>query len=165
MSCIKKVPILFLTACCISFCGIKINNKINFLEEIEATYFQKMSEGVNQLEITTNLYILLKKPLKKGITLEKIYFKNQMGRIEITNNVSFVAHFQQESVRKDMILHNDPKKEYGNKVPIIIAPKFNLKANDAVLEYKINGTVLYYTMKAIQEKPMIPNPLEIKPKN
>ena len=36
-------------------------------------------------------------------------------------------------------MDSDSLKEYGNKAPVIEKPKFDLKPNEALLEYKKNN--------------------------
>jgi hypothetical protein len=60
-------------------------------------------------------------------------------------------------------LDSNPLKEYGNKAPIEKL-KFDLQFNEAVLEYS-NHNKLFYKIKDVEERPVIADPSEIKPKN
>jgi hypothetical protein len=48
---------------------------------------------------------------------------------------------------------------------VIAKSRFDLKATEAVLEYKYQNESFYYTIETIKERPMIANPSGIKPKN
>jgi hypothetical protein len=68
-------------------------------------------------------------------------------------------------MNQDLILDSDLLKEYGNKLPVIAKPRFDLQSNEAVLEYRKKNKTFFYTIEAIKERPMIANPSGIKPKN
>lgn len=165
MSYIYRVLILILSASSLSFCALKQNNEMDFPQEIAATYFQKINSNQGDAEVAFDFFIVLDKPIEQGTFLDKIYFKNQIGIVEKENDRTFVAHFQEVELKKDLILDSDSTKEYGNKAPVISKPKFELEPTEAVLEYRNNNKTFFYRIKGIKERPMIPNPSGIKSKN
>ncbi|MFV5696948.1 hypothetical protein ACM55H_01145 [Flavobacterium sp. ZT3R17] len=134
-----------------------------FPQEIKSVYFQKWLDGEKGSGI--DFYIEFKKRLSKEIKLEKIYFRNQESNLEEATKNTFVAHFYQKNSIPDLILDSDFLKEYGNKAPVIIKPKFDLKPNEAVLEYKKMDQTLFFKIVNPKEKPMIAYPSINKPKN
>jgi hypothetical protein len=80
------------------------------------------------------------------ITLDSIYFRNKQTALKqdlIGNNKPFICSI---TTRKspDLILSDDPKKEYGNQAPNILNNiPFQLKANEAVVSYNFNNTKFY----------------------
>jgi hypothetical protein len=165
MNYIYRVLVLILSASSLSFCALKQNNEMDFPQEIAATYFQKINSDQGNAETAIVFYIVLDKPIEQGTFLDKIYFKNQTAIVEKENDLTFVAYFQQVELNKDLILDRDSIKEYGNKAPVISNPKFKLEATEAVLEYRNNDKIFFYKIKGVKERPMIPNPSGIKPKN
>lgn len=165
MSYIKKIVVLILMTGSLSFCASKQNNQMDFPQDIVAAYFQKINTGGGQVRTGNDFYIEFDKPLKKGIALNKVYFRNQAAILEKENDRIFVAHFYDAPTSQDLILDSDPLKEYGNKAPVIAKPKFDLQPTEAVLEYREQNETFFYTIVAIKERPMIANPSEIKPKN
>ena len=165
MGYIKKILVLILLAGSLSFCASKQENKMDFPQEIAAAYFQKINTGDGQAGAGNDFYIEFDKPLKKGIALDKVYFRNQVAILGKENDSVFVAHFYEAPTNQDIILDSNPLKEYGNKAPVIIKPKFDLKRNQAVLEYRKQNETFFYTIEAIKEKPIIAYPSENKPKN
>jgi hypothetical protein len=165
MAYIKKVLVLVLTACCLSFCASRQQHQMDFPQTISVAYFQKTNGVEDQYENGFDFYIELEKPLIKGIIVEKLHFKNQVAVVEQQSSTIFVAHFYQKPTNQDLILDSDPRKEYGNKAPVIAKSRFDLKATEAVLEYKYQNESFYYTIETIKERPMIANPSGIKPKN
>lgn len=165
MGSIKKLVFLILIACNLSFCVSKQHNQMDFPQEIADAYFQEWIGGQVPSGRGVDFYIKFKKPLPKDIVLENIYFQNQKTVLETEDNQSFVAHFYQLATKHDLILDSDPLKEYGNKAPVITKPKFDLKRNEAVIEYKKANKIFYYKMLSVKEKPIIAYPSENKPKN
>ncbi|MFV5690765.1 hypothetical protein ACM55K_01930 [Flavobacterium sp. LT1R49] len=134
-----------------------------FPQDIKSVYFQKWTGGQEGSGI--DFYIEFAKPLSKEIELDKIYFKNQESNFEQVSKNTFVAHFYQKNMNQDLILDSDSKKEYGNKAPIIIKPKFDLKPNEALLEYTENNKTLFFKIMNPKENPTIAHPSMNKPKN
>ncbi|NGY36654.1 hypothetical protein FQU23_003910 [Flavobacterium sp. XN-5] len=165
MSYIYKVLVLILSAFSLSFCALKQNNEMYFPQEITATYFQKINSNQGDAEVAFDFFIVLDNPIEQGTFLDKIYFKNQTAIVEKENDRTFVAHFQEVELNKDLILDSDSTKEYGNKVPVIMKPKFELEPSEAVLEYRNKEKTFFYKIKGVKERPMNPNPSGIKPKN
>ena len=121
-----------------------------FPQEIKSVYYQKdIKEPANS---KTNLYIEFNSPLAKTILLDKVHFDKQSVKIEQLNSSRFVAHFKNNNSISDLILDNDATKEYGNKAPVIIKSDFDLKPDEAILEYRKNGKVQYFKITKLLEK-------------
>ncbi|MFV5687411.1 hypothetical protein ACM55M_02155 [Flavobacterium sp. ZT3R25] len=134
-----------------------------FPQEIKSVYFQKWIGGEKGSGI--DFYIEFKKSLSKEIKLEKIIFRNLETNLKELSKNTFVAHFYQKNINQDLILDSDSKKEYGNKAPIIIKSKFDLKPNEALLEYTKNNKTLFFKIMNAKENPTIAYPSINKPKN
>lgn len=165
MAAIKKTVFLIFAAYTLSFCGSKQCSQMGFPQEITAVYFQKAIDSVSQTEARTVFYIEFKKPLKNGIILEKVYFRNQVALFKKENDTIYKAYFYPIAVSSDLVLDSDPLREYGNKAPQIASSKFNLESSEGVVEYKNSNTRCYYKLMTIKERAMIPSPSGIKPKN
>lgn len=136
-----------------------------FPQEMKSVYFQKWIGGQEETASGTDFYIEFKERLSKEIKLEKIYFRNQEATLDGVTENTYVAHFRPKNSLSDLILNNDSLKEYGNKAPVILKPKFDLKPNEAVLEYKKMDRSLFFKIVNPKEKPMIAYPSINKPKN
>ena len=148
----KIISFLLITAISLTFCAMKQEFQTEFPQEIQSVFYHKEKNGMESSVI--NFYIEFKNPLSANIKLEKIYFHNQESLVqEITKNV-FVAHFYQSNKKEDLILDVNPAKEYGNKAPVIQKSKFDLKLNEAVLEYKHDNKTLFYKILNVPEKPL-----------
>ena len=113
----------------------------------------------------TNLFI----PVESGrdILLDSVYFRNKVvkpKRIQRDNYLVYIGRFKKSSNQpKDMILHEDPKKEFGNTPPELKTTiPFSLKANEAVVSFSEKGKTKYYKIEGIKEsvpvKPPKTNP-------
>ncbi|TDE06761.1 hypothetical protein [Flavobacterium hiemivividum] len=165
MSYIYRVLVLILSAFSLSFCALKQNNEMDFPQEIAAAYFQKIDNNQADAKVAFDFFIVLDKPIEQGTFLDKIYFKNQTAIVEKENDRTFVAHFRKDTTNQDLILDSDSTKEYGNKAPVVVKPKFELEPAEAVLEYRNKEKTFFYKINGVKERPMIPNPSGIKPKN
>ncbi|TDE55137.1 hypothetical protein [Flavobacterium sp. GT3P67] len=148
----KTVVFLFIIAISLTFCAMKQEFQTEFPQEIQSAFYRKMKDGKENGG--THFYIEFKKPLEANIKLEKIYFHNQESPVEEITKNTFVAHFHKENKKEDLILHRDPAKEYGNKAPVIQKSKFDLKRNEAVLEYKKENKIQFFKITNLIEKPL-----------
>jgi hypothetical protein len=165
MGYIKQIVVLILTAGSLSFCASKQNISMDFPQEIAAVYFQKTNAEEDQVRTVGDLYIKFDKPLDIGIRLNKIYFRNQVAVLVKVNDRNFVSRFYEFPMNQDLVLDSNPLKEYGNKPPAIEKLKFDLQFTEAVLEYSNHNKTFFYKIKDVEERLMIADPSEIKPKN
>lgn len=124
--------------------------QIQFPQEIKSVYYQKDNE--EPANSKTNLYIEFNSPLSKTILLDKVHFDKQSVQIEEINSSKFVAHFKNNNIISDLILDADAEKEYGNKAPVIKKTDFDLKSDEAILEYRENDKIHYFKITDIIEK-------------
>ena len=141
---------LFIIVTSLTFCAMKQEFQAEFPQEIQAVFYQKGQLSNQQQGI--QFYIEFKKPLVSTIMLEKIYFHNQIATIEEMTQNTFVAHFKESNKKEDLILDANPAKEYGNKAPALEKSKFDLKPNEAVLEYKNNNKTQFFKIANAIEK-------------
>lgn len=158
MRVIIKIVFLVLVVFSLSFCGSKPSFQTDFPQEIKAVYFQRQNIGQEKSNQALDFFIELKNPLEEGFFLDTIYFDKQQAKVEKMNEKVFVARFYPNEARQDFILHSDPIKEYGNKAPVVVPPKFDLKPTEAVLEYKLKTKTFYYKIDGVKEKPIIVHP-------
>ena len=148
----KIISLLLITAISLTFCAMKQELQTEFPQEIQSAFYQKMKNGTESSG--THFYIEFKKPLATNIKLEKIYFHNQESSAEEITKSTVVAHFYQRNKKEDLILDSNPEKEYGNKAPVIQKSKFDLKPNEAILEYKKDNNTQFFKITNVIEKPL-----------
>lgn len=153
---IKAIFFFFITLS-FNFCAMKQEFQTEFPQEITAVYFQKWVLGQDRTIRGIDFFVEFKKPLPKNITLVKMHFRHQVAPIEEVNKSKFLTHFFQINKMQDLIMDSDSLKEYGNKAPVIVKHKFDLKSNEAVLEYMENNKTQFFKIINPEEKPMITN--------
>ena len=100
----------------------------------------------------TNLYI----PVEEGreIILNNVYFRGKetsLEKIQRDNYLVYIARFKDEE-QKDMILHEDPEKEFGNTPPRLFKQlPVTLEDNEAVISFTENKKTKYYKIENIRE--------------
>ncbi|WP_417954355.1 hypothetical protein [Flavobacterium sp. ZS1P14] len=129
-----------------------------FPQEIKSVYFQRWIGEQKETGNGTDFYIEFKKVLSRDIKLEKIYFRNQVTNLKKVGKNIFFAHFPPKNINLDLIMDRDSLKEYGNKAPVITKGKFDLKPDEAVLEYTKMNKTQFYKIINVKEKPAITHP-------
>ncbi|SHF98977.1 hypothetical protein SAMN05444396_103287 [Flavobacterium segetis] len=133
-----------------TFCAMKQEVQLEFPQEIKSIFYQK--ENFGNTESQVDFYIEFKNKLGENILLEKVYFNNQTAKFEEINKTSFVAHLEQNKQTNDIILDSDGAKEYGNKAPVLKKTHFDLKRDEAILEYKNKSKTYYFKITNLIEK-------------
>lgn len=86
-----------------------------------------------------------------SVNFEHIYFDGRKENIELKNDANgtfILGSFKNSLVNlKDIQLHSDPLKEYGNTPPKTEKIPFTLKENEVVLSYKVNGETRFYKVE------------------
>lgn len=137
----------------------EVKKDTNFYE-IENAYYQKWVAGVKGGGSGINLHIIFKEPLNDDFELEKFSFQSYEGVFEKISETEYAAKINTH--QNDLILDENPIKEYGNKAPT----ENVLKTNEALLYFliKSKGKYLARLVENVKEKPMLAYP-SIKPKN
>lgn len=92
--------------------------------------------------------------LDTAYKLDSIYFRNMKTILESKKNdaKTYTAIFTIKQIQKDLILHSDSKKEFGNQVPSIqknIPSK--LKNNEAVISFQTKKGIQYFKVENINK--------------
>ncbi len=131
----------------------KLDAKIPFqIKKATYQYWTGGQPGVHGIKIE-----LLIANLNEDITLQDVYFKNNKEKLYLrtTNqgNSLFTANFNTSIDQSTiMILHNDPKKEYGNALPNKINFPKNIEENQCVISYLQNNKEFFYTVNLTKEE-------------
>ncbi len=152
MGLFKKLILGLLIISCFTFCASNNQKQMEFPQEISKVYFETATIGSRPKEIDVYFYIEFKEQLEEDIELHKVYFRNQETVIEKVSSKKYVGHFPKMAIIEDMILDSDSEKEFGNKAPIVVKPKFDLKKNEALLEYTHNKESSFTKLTGIQER-------------
>ena len=141
-----------------SCASLKSNAQELNLVNIKEAYYQKWVAGIEGGGSGTNFFVTFEKPLDNDIELISVQFNSQEILFEKTSKTEYVAKIQ--SVQKDLIMDENPVKEYGNQNTII-----NLKPNQAVLNFQKNGEIYTKKLENVKEKTIVAFPSRNKEKN
>lgn len=147
------LPILVLicfTSCSSQQTTVKLQEKTPFT--ITSAFSQGWTGGHEGSGSGLNVHMTIKNLNKKQITLKDFYFRGKKTAIEDNsnnNNDLYIARFL-TLAKKEVILHNDHKKEAGNEPPEL-QPKFpgELLNNEGIISYEEEGKLKYYKLKNI----------------
>jgi len=123
---------------------------------IEDIYFQKWVAGVKGGGSGINVHLTFQN-LTEKIELQTLYFRGNASPIYSNLNTPnrFIASFITKQNR-DIIMDGNTLKESQNTPPEKIP--FTLDDNDVVISFTENGTLKYFKVEDIKEKPMVAYP-------
>lgn len=123
---------------------------------LQEAYYTTWTGGVKGADSGFSLFIPAEE--KEGIKLDSVYFRGRRAVIEKsgTSENLYVAYFKipsEEGKAPDVIMHIDPRKEYGNKPPQLPEKiPFELEEGEAVVKYSKNGKENYFRITGIKKK-------------
>ena len=119
--------------------------QINTPFSIEKATYTDWVSGVKGGGSGTNVIVTIKDIDSNNIEIDSLYFRGLKVKVEIKES-SYIGRFNSSiNQRKDKVLHREPKKEFGNQVPIMEKEfPFELKNDEAVLSYKEKGKQKFY---------------------
>ena len=161
-----KIVLIFLSL----FIGQTCNKKMTDSEildqlpsVIETVYFQKWIAGQEESGSGTHFFIQFKTAFPENIKFKKVYFQGQESDLQSEDENIFTANFTNKS-KQDRILDVDSEKEFGNKPPEISKTKYDLKPNEAILEFQKHNKILIYKLQNIKQQDLLAYPTA-KPRN
>lgn len=149
----KLIGILILAFSITQCASVKMDNNHPF--KIESATYNHVTGGVKGSYNSTNLIINF--TAKEAVDFQKVYFQNKITNAVIEQNGDkqyIAARYKTSSNdRKDIILHADPKQEFGNTPnnPVEKFP-FELKENEAMISYAIGEKIHYVKVENIVKK-------------
>ncbi|TXD50580.1 MULTISPECIES: hypothetical protein [unclassified Polaribacter] len=93
---------------------------------------------------------------KKKIEFDSIFFDKRVANLQSKNSETetetLVVGYFIVNERKEMILDENPVKEFQNPIPIIKKFPFQLKEDEAVISYKIQGKIKYFKIVSVKKE-------------
>ncbi|MFC5047704.1 hypothetical protein ACFSTE_05785 [Aquimarina hainanensis] len=124
--------------------------------KIAKSYFQKWYSGVAQGGSGFTVYIPVEEETK--IVLQTAYFKERKIALQKEGTI-YVGRYTYPETRKDLIMSDDPKKEFGNQLPVIEEKSpFTLKYNECIVSYKDGNKEGFFKINNLEEKDFIAYP-------
>lgn len=89
------------------------------------------------------------------IDFDSIYFQKKKTKVEVLqkgNNTDLIGHFStSKSIKRDLILDSDSKKEMQNSLPSLKKFPFELKEDEAILSFKKGKKTVYFKVENVKE--------------
>lgn len=126
--------------------------------------FQKWIGGQEQTGSGINFYLKFIEPFSPNFHLKKVYFRNQEANFIKENETTFIARFYQKPTNADIILDEKTSNEFENNAPEIIKSKFDLKDNEAILEFEKDNKIQFFKINSVKEKELLAYP-STRPRN
>ncbi|NJW52018.1 hypothetical protein [Salinimicrobium oceani] len=131
---------------------------------VKQPYYTSWTGGVKAAGSGFNLFIPVEETA--SIIMDTVYFRGKKGILERdpSNEHLYVARFKIGATEhdRDFVMHEDPKKEYGNQIPVVKEKiPFELAEGEAVVRYTENGKAKYFRLTGIQKR----EAAEVKVKN
>ncbi|MCM4155040.1 hypothetical protein [Gramella sp. AN32] len=134
---------LFMTL--FSSCGSNKELQENPPSEVTDSFFYETDNGMRlSFQVAE---------IPADIQYQSVYFRGLKSNLIADPNGENIFHADFNTKMNDMVMHKDPKKEYGNtppqrpeKSPVEITP------NEALLVYTKDGDQKYYKLTGIVEK-------------
>jgi len=128
---------------------------------IKEVYYQRWVGGVRGGGSGTGFYISFEKQLPKDIVLNKLYFRGQKDSLRLIDETNYIASFRGTSNwqrgNQEIVTDDVPLKQKSE------AP-FEIKDDEALIEYTQNKTKKYYKIANVSEKEMLAYP-SARPRN
>ncbi|GGD79858.1 hypothetical protein [Planktosalinus lacus] len=127
--------------------------------EIEAASFQKWFGGTSEAGKGIH-FTLIFSEISEEVLIKKIYFrgKEEILKQNPQNPNEYRATFV-DKPKEDVVLDSNPVKEMDNSRPSLVSEiPFELKANEAVIQYQKGTKTFYHKIENISEKDEVAYP-------
>lgn len=130
----------------------------NTPEGIGQVYCQSWVAGVEGGGSGLDIYIPV---TDTELALDSVYFRGKAAKLEFKKEaMMFVGRYPSEfNKKKDMVMSQDPKEEYGNEMPVIDKPiPFELQENECVISLIEADKTKYFKITDVVEKQALAYP-------
>ena len=120
---------------------------------VQQAYYTTWTGGVKGAGSGFNLFVPVAANAK--IELDTVYFRGRKGVLEkvASEENLYVARFKNPDKSKDFVMHEDPKKEFGNELPVRIEKiPFELEEGEAVVRYTKDGNEKFFRIRNIEKR-------------
>ncbi len=127
--------------------------------EVAEASFQKWFGGTQEAGSGIH-FTLTFLEISEGVLIEKIYFR---GKVEIlkqnTQNTKTYFETFVDKPKEDVVLDSNSVKEMDNPRPSLTSEiPFEIKADEAVIQYRKGNKTYYYKIEKITEKETVAYP-------
>lgn len=126
----------------------------------DEVYFQKWIGGQRLTGSGTDFYIRFKEPFSANFKIKKLYFHGRELEVIKRNDSVFTASYSQRPNVEEELNETDGQIE----TPKVVKSKFELKNNEAILEFEQDSKTQFFRITNIKEKELLAYP-SAKPRN
>lgn len=102
---------------------------------------------------SVKLFIPVSAIQTERVELNSVYFRGRKAPLELHPDRPGIYMANFDTGKPDMVMHEDPKKEYGNKVPEVHEkPPFELDEDEALIVFTENNTTKFYKITGIEQR-------------
>lgn len=127
--------------------------------EVAEVSFQKWFGGTKEAGKGIHINLAFSE-ISEDVLIQKMFFrgKEEMLKQNPKNSKSYTATFV-DKPKEDVVLDSNPVKEMDNPRPSLTSETpFELKANEAVIQYQKGSKTFYYKIENITEKEEVAYP-------
>ncbi len=127
--------------------------------EVAEVSFQKWFGGTQEAGKGIHLTLIFSE-ISEGVLIQKIYFRGKEEELKQNqqNSNEYLATFV-DKPKEDVVLDSNPVKEMDNPRPSLVSEiPFELKANEAVIQYQKDNKIFYFKIENISEKDEVAYP-------
>ena len=128
---------------------------------VKQAYYQEWVAGIKEGGTGINLYIPLANE-KSDINLEYAYFKGHKIQLNKKPNENVYVGKHQNEDQRDLIMSENSKDEYANKVPEKVKIPFDLEGDQCVIAYSKEGKEGFFKIEKLTKKQMEAYPMQMK---
>ncbi|NNK88362.1 MAG: hypothetical protein HKO90_08775 [Flavobacteriaceae bacterium] len=148
----------FIAMTSFSQCSSSKKLQKNTPEGIGQVFCQSWVAGVEGGGSGLNIFIPV---TRADLMLDSVYFRGKVARLEFKEQaMQFVGRYTSDfNKKKDIIMSQDVKEEYGNEMPAIEKPiPFDLKDNECVISLRKGEKTKYFKITNVVEKQALAYP-------
>ena len=139
-------------------CGNGKKSQKNGAIDLQQAFYSYSENDNSQESAVLELYLPVNAQIHPSVELDSVYFRGRGVALEKLSDDSliYVGRFPfATSEKSDRIMSADPRDEYGNKPPVVLANlPFELEWDQAAVSYKKDGQSHYFKVVGIEERKM-----------
>ena len=121
---------------------------------VKEASIEAWTAGENKKVKGENIYLTFStEDLKGNISFDSLYYKGQMAPLEhYKKGDIYIGRFSDDDIKfSDLIMHADPKMEFGNMPPkATVKPPFEIEEEQVLLCYTYNDEKQFYVINEFE---------------
>ena len=128
---------------------------------LKEAYYQEWVAGIKEGGTGINLYIPLSNQ-QEEMDLKFAYFKGHKIQLNKKPSENVYVGKHQNEANRDIIMSEDSKEEYANKLPETEKIPFDIQGDQCVIAYSKEGKEGFFKIEKLTKKQMEAYPMQMK---